>query len=96
MLFHVTHCHTPELCPADSPKKMKKTVGIVESDAHAKKVGVKVLGRYIAPAEHTQFFIVEAKSYETVTEFLRPMMKIGTQRITPVSVLGKAIKTFMK
>ena len=96
MLFHVTHCHTPELCPSDSPKKVEKTVGIVESDAHAKKVGVKVLGKYIAPAEHIIFFIVEAKSYEAVTEFLRPMMKMGTPRITPVSVLSKAIKTFMK
>ncbi len=75
---------------------MKTTVGVVESDEHAKKTGVKVLGRYIAPTEHRIFFIVEAESYKSITDFLKPMMKMGTPRITPVSELGKAIKPFLE
>ena len=96
MIFHVTHTHTPELCPSGNPEKVKKTVGVVASDAHAKDVGVNVLGRYISPTEHILFFIVEADNYEAVTEYLRPMMKMGTPRITPVSILGEGIKPFMK
>lgn len=96
MIFHVTHVHTPELCPSGNPEKVASTVGIVASDAHAKEVGVSVLGRYISPTEHILFFIVEADNYEAVTEYLRPMMKMGTPRITPVSVLGKGIQPFLK
>jgi hypothetical protein len=96
MLFHIEHIHTPELCPSDSPKTIEKTVSVVASDEHAKKSGVKVLGRYIAPTEHRLFFIVEAESYEAITAFLEPMMKMGTPRITPVSELGEAIKPFLE
>jgi len=95
MLFHIKHIHTPELCPSDSPKKVEETVGVVASDEHAEETGVKVLGRYIAPTEHRIFFIVEAESYEAVTDFLEPMMKMGTPRITPVSELREAIKPFV-
>ena len=96
MLFHIEHLHTPELCPSDSPKKIEETISVVESDEHAKKTKVKVLGKYIAPTEHRLFFIIEAMSYEAVTDFLEPMMKMGTPRITPVSELGKAIKPFLE
>jgi hypothetical protein len=96
MIFHITHIHSPELCPSDNPEKVEKTVSIVASDSHAKAAGVKVLGRYIAPAEHILYFIIEVDNYEAVTEYLRPMMKMGTPRITPVSVLGEAIKPFLK
>ena len=96
MLFHITHIHTPELCPSDNPEKIKETVSVVESEEHAKETGVKVLGRYIAPTEHRLFFIVEAESYEAITDFLKPMMKMGTPRITPISELGKAIKPFLE
>ena len=77
MLFHIEHIHTPELCPSDNPKKIEETVSVVESDEHAKETGVKVLGRYIAPTEHRLFFLVEADSYEAITDFLKPMMKDG-------------------
>ena len=96
MLFHIEHIHTPELCPSDNPKKIEETVSIVASDEHAKKTGVKVLGRYIAPTEHRLFFIVESASYESITDFLKPMIKLGISRITPVSELGKAIQPFLE
>ena len=96
MLFHIEHIHTPELCPSDNPEKIKETVSVCASNEHAKETGVKVLGRYIAPTEHRIFFTVEAESYEAITDFLEPMMKMGTPRITPVSELGEAIKPFLK
>lgn len=87
MLFVVTHEHPPELCPSDNPELVKKTVSIVNSKAHAEKSGVKVLGSYIAPPEHVLFFIIESNDYGKIVDFFRPMMKMGTLRIMPVSVL---------
>jgi uncharacterized protein with GYD domain len=87
MLFVVTHVHPPELCPSDNPELVKKTVSIVASKAHAEKCGVKVLGSYIAPPEHVLFFIIESDDYGKIVDFLRPIMKMGTPRIVPVSVM---------
>ncbi len=94
MLFVAIHTHTPELCPADSPEKIKKTVDIVASEKHAKKTGVKVLGSYSAPPDHTLFFVLEANDYDCVIDFFRPLMKLGTARIIPVGVLGKVVTKF--
>jgi len=88
MLFVVTENHTPELCPSGNTELMKKTVSLMASKAHAEKTGVKVLGSYIAPEEHALFFIVESNNYEKITDFFRPIMKMGTLRITPVSALA--------
>ncbi len=96
MLFVVTHVHTPELCPSGDPKAVERTVGVVASDDHAKKTGVRVLGRYIAPPEHTLFFVIESDNYGKVVDFFTPLMKMGTPRITPVYALGKAIEKFGK
>ena len=94
MLFVVTHEHSPELCPSDDPELVKKTVSIVASKAHAEKSGVKVLGSYIAPPEHVLFFIIEANDYGKIVDFFQPIMKMGTVRIMPVSVLGDAKSKF--
>ncbi len=94
MLFVVTHEHPPELCPSDNPELAKKTVSMVASKAHAEKSGVKVLGSYIAPPEHVLFFIIESNDYEKIVDFFRPIMKMGTLRIIPVSVLGDLMPKF--
>ena len=96
MIFQIEHIHTPELCPSGNPAMIKETVSVCASDAHAKETGVKVLGKYIAPTEHRIFFTVDAENYESITDFLEPMMKMGTPRITPVSELGEAIKPFLE
>ena len=94
MLFVATHVHTPELCPTGDPEKVMRTVGILGEEGHAKKTKVKVLGSYIAPPEHTLFFILEADSYVAIVDFFEPAMRIGTPRIVPVSELKTAVKTF--
>jgi len=96
MLFVAIHTHTPELCPSDSPEKIRKTVDVVASEEHAKKTKAKVLGIYTAPPEHTFFFILEADDYGSIIDFFRPMMKIGTLRITPVSPIKPTIEKFLK
>jgi hypothetical protein len=94
MLFVVTHEHPPELCPSDNPELVKKTVSKVASKAHADKSGVKLLGSYAAPPEHAFFFIVESNDYGKIVDFFRPIMKMGTLRIMPVSVLEEIKSKF--
>jgi len=93
-LFVVIHAHTPELCPSDKPEMLKKTVDVVASEEHAKKSGVNVLGSFIAPPEHTLFFVLESDDYGKIVDFFRPLMKIGTPRIIPVDTLGKLVPKF--
>ncbi len=94
MLFVVIHTHTPELCPSGDPEKARKTIDVLGQEAHALKAGVKVLGSYIAPPEHTIFFIIESESYEALVDFFRPQMKVGTLRVIPVSPLRSAVDKF--
>jgi len=94
MLFVATHVHTPELCPSNNPELVKKTVSVVASKAHAEKSGVKVLGSYIAPEEHVLFFIIESSDYTKIVDFFRPIMKMGTLKLTPVSTLESAVPKF--
>lgn len=94
MLFVVIHTHTPELCPSGKPELVKKTVDVVASEGHANKSGVKVLGSFVAPPEHTLFFVIEADDYGKIVDFFRPLMKMGTARIIPVDTLGKIVPKF--
>jgi hypothetical protein len=94
MLFVCTHVHTPELCPSGDPEQVKKTVGAMASKSHAEKSGVNVHGSYIAPEEHVLYFVIEADNYGRIVDFFRPMMKMGTLRVTPVSNLADAVPKF--
>ena len=94
MLFLAIHVHTPELCPSDNPELVKKTVSVLATKAHADKSGIKVLGSYIAPEEHMLFFIIESSDYTKIVDFFRPIMKMGTLKLTPVSTLESAVPRF--
>lgn len=92
MLYMTIHRHTGADCPVDAPAPIEK----VASDEHAAECGVKVLGRYISPPEHKLFFILEADEYEKIVAFFRPLMKIGTHQIHPITNLGRAIEILTK
>lgn len=87
MLFVVTHTHTPESCPVEDPAAVEKLV----QREHIQNSGLKVLGSYISPPEHTLFLVLEADDYSQVIRYLRPMMTIGSPRVYPVETLEKAI-----
>ncbi len=92
MLFVAVHEHTPESCPADDPAPIHQ----LADEKHIKESGVKVLGSYIAPPEHTLYFILEANDYAQVVRYLRPMMRIGAPDIVPVQTLAEALGIFPK
>lgn len=58
------------IVPHRQSRDVKKTVDVLAQENHARKSKVKVLASYIAPPEHTLYFILEADSYEAITEFL--------------------------
>jgi uncharacterized protein with GYD domain len=88
MLFVVIHSHTPELCPADNPAPLHQ----MASEQHIRESGVRPIGSYIAPPEHTMYFVLEADDYSQVVRYLRPLIKIGTPRIVPVQALTEALQ----
>ena len=90
MLFVVTHTHSPDLCPVDNPAPVHQ----LASESHITDAGVKALGSYIAAPEHTLYFILEADEYAQLVRYFRPMMKIGTVRITPVQTLAESLGLF--
>ena len=91
MQFVVTQMHAPADCPSDEPEVLEK-LGHAFSEREAVKKGVRLLGAYIAPLEHTFFFILEAGSLAKVTDFLRPAAKLGTAKVTPVDDFQKVVR----
>ena len=77
MLFHITQDHTPELCPKDEGGSNI----LFDPDV----VGIKLIVRYGANAQHTMFYIVEADDGNALQKFLFPGFKRCTATITPVS-----------
>ena len=90
MLFVIVHEHSPEMCPADNPAP----VHALADEKHIKESGVKVLGSYIAPPEHTFYFVLEADDYAQVVRYFRPLMKIGGHDIVPVQTLAESLGIF--
>jgi hypothetical protein len=94
MLFHVTHVHTAETCPSDSPEKIKATFGKMLSNAD--ELGVKIHSMYSNNIAHTMYMVVETDSAESISKMMDPTLKIATAEISPVtdahSVMNRLIE----
>jgi hypothetical protein len=82
MLFHVTHVHTAETCPADSPEKIKATFGKMLSIAE--ELGVKVHSMHSNNIAHTMYMVVETDSAESISKMMDPTLKIASAEISPI------------
>jgi len=83
MLFMYIHTHSVEKCLADKPQETAKIMSSVQEEA--KKAGVKLLGTYLAPHEHTIYGICEADDVLKLERALRPMTIWGNARLIPVA-----------
>lgn len=88
MLFQVTHTHTNESCPAQSPEQTKRFNDWWQ--ALKNTAGVQVLAGYVSPMDHTFHITVEAADYPTVARALGPLNTIGTGHTSPVLTLDQA------
>jgi hypothetical protein len=82
MLFHVTHMHSPESCPAHDPERARETVGKVLGGAEG--AGVKLIGTWVDAPGHTFYLVVESDSVQKLTDLFFPALTLGTADIVPV------------
>jgi hypothetical protein len=83
MLFHVTHVHSPETCPAHDPQRVRSTLGKVLGSAE--EIGVKLIGVYAEAPGHRMYFIVETDTVEKLEDLFFPALSIGHAEIRPVT-----------
>lgn len=91
MQFVVTHTHEAHDCPSDKPDLMKR-LGHDLSDVEAMKKGLKLLGAYVAPLEHTFYFLLESDTLAKVRDFLKPIGTLGTANVVPVDEFQKVVR----
>ena len=75
MLFHITHVHTPELCPYHDPEKARATYGKMLSSAES--LGVTLVGVWVDAPAHTIYIVAETDSSQKLEEMLGPGFDIG-------------------
>jgi len=91
MLFHCTHSHTPETCPADDPERLGQTFGKVMAAVAGAASGVSLVGSYLDAPAHRLFFVVETDSAEKIQELFAPLLGIGYTEIRPVVEVRQAM-----
>ena len=88
MLFQVTHVHTNEHCPAQSPEAMRRLGDFWQALKSA--AGVKVLAGYVSPMDHIFHITVEADDYPALARALGPLNTIGEGHTSPVLAIDQA------
>ncbi len=74
MRFVATLTHPPEQCFAREEYRTAYEGWLGEMVPTAKRLGVKINGAFVAPNEHTFYFVLEAESADAVSQFLGPPM----------------------
>ena len=82
MLYMYIHTHPLEKCVIEKPEEAKKM--FAKAQEAAKKAGVKILGAYMAPHEHTMFIIYDAPDLVALEKLLVPLTKWGEAQLIPV------------
>ena len=90
MLFMYIHTHPVEKCIADKPQEIAKIFSKAQEDT--KKAGIKIIGNYSAPHEHTLYMVFEANDIATLERVLVPMTVWGNARLIPLTPVEDFIK----
>lgn len=91
MQFIVTLTHSPDDCWARPENEDVADEWIEGMDANAEEAGIQLRGAYATPNEHTFYFVVEADTFEAVTEFLGPpLLQDHDGHVAPVVDLAAA------
>lgn len=87
MIFILIHTHPLDKCIADNEEKKNQLGNQLQGSF--KEAGIKVLGNYAAPQEHTLFSIFETDDLEALNQALTPLTMWGTARMIPVIPIGE-------
>lgn len=98
MIFVATLTHPPELCFGNDQYKAQGKKWVENMRESAKELGVKILGAYLCPNEHTFYFVLDADNYKALSDFLEPpMLTHHSARVSPVITLEEGFGlSFMK
>jgi uncharacterized protein with GYD domain len=88
MLFLHIHTHTVETCLGNKPGESSKLMA--QTQEETKKAGIKVIGSYVAPHEHTMYTIIEAGDLVALEKVLMPMTLWGNARLVPIMAMEQA------
>ena len=89
--------HSPENCSAFNEKAKEATMNAIgKMDELMKKHGVKMLGFWVSPWEHTNYMVVEVPNFEALQKLsMEPemvaMMAFNTKEIKPVIKLEETL-----
>jgi len=89
MLFLYIHTHPVDKCLADKPEQIRQMRDQIQQDSA--KAGIKMIGGYSAPHEHTIYFIFEADNIAAVEQALIPMTTWGNARMIPIVTVGEML-----
>jgi hypothetical protein len=92
MLFHVTHVHTAETCPADSPDRIKATFG--QMFKNAADEGVTLHSVYSNTVNHTFYMVAETDDMAKISAVFAPTLKLGTASIVPIQDAKEVMAQF--
>jgi L-rhamnose mutarotase len=85
LIFVATLTHTPELCFGNKEYQAEGKEWVQEMRSRAKKHNVNILGAYLAPNEHTFYFVLESNDFVAVSELLGPpMITHHSAKVSPV------------
>ena len=100
MKFVATLTHPPEKCFAEKGYRKDYEKWLRSLRTSAKKLGVRIDGAYIAPSEHTFYFVLDSNSMDGVSKLLGPpMLTHSSGRLSPVITLDEGnglLKEFSK
>jgi hypothetical protein len=83
--------HTPENCFSREEYKQEGKRWVENMQESANRIGVKVEGAYVAPNEHTFYFILECQGLREVSEFLGPpLIQLNSGKASPVISVEEA------
>ena len=88
MIFHATHKHNYQTCPAHNADVKAQFMGALQS---AEEKGVKVHGMYVDVPGHTVFMILETDAVEKLVAFFDPIVDLGDTDIRPVTAPINAV-----
>ena len=98
MLFLQTSRHSPESCPMHNEKVKKASVDLMaRMDQLVKKHGIKVVGGWHSPPDHSTVVVYDAPSMEAILKFsMEPEVmawsSYHTTETKPVMTLEESMK----
>lgn len=91
MLYVITLHHSPDNCWARPEKEEIAEEWVEKMGDTAEEADVDIRGAFVTPNEHTFYFVLEADTYEAVTQFLGPpLLQDHDGHVAPVIPLGDA------